>query len=150
MECERDTANFVRRLEAARESHPQPAPTTKPIGQEMVEAINRLAKAKHPIEQKRELANLIMARVHCPGFHRAEAEKAAAYVLEPATGQPALPMAVLSSLLDELDQADAKGQVSPYINGKGGGRGKWFNGVLNTKRLPAFGISQRKKGVRRT
>ncbi len=34
-------------------------------------------KAKHPIEQKRELANLIIARVHCPGFHRAEAEKAA-------------------------------------------------------------------------
>src|SRR5262245_4017142 len=57
--------------------------------QQLVQASNRLEKGNHPIEQKKRLADYVYKRVRCPGLNRAEAEKAAGYVLEPAKGEAA-------------------------------------------------------------
>jgi hypothetical protein len=117
--------------------------------QSLVAAGERIEKAVHPVVVKRKLASVICSRVRCPGFQRAEAEKAAGYVLEPWPGEQPLPVEVIYILLDQLDEADRKEKVSPYVEGVGGGRGKWFVGVLKL-RLREYGITQRKKGVRRT
>jgi hypothetical protein len=149
---------FRRRAEERRKYH---RTTPKHVSDAVLQLLNQVAdridKGVHPIELKRRLANYVQNRVSCPGFHRAEAEKAAGYVLEPASGEPGLPMEVLGKLLDQLDEADAKGQVSEYVDEQtaletgepqGSGRGKWFVGVLK-RRLLQYGITQRKKGQKR-
>jgi hypothetical protein len=142
--------DFERRRERERALHRRG--TIKAIGDEVLAYLNgvvdRLESNVHPTELHRRLANAVQTRVHCRGFHRAEAEKAAGYVFFPATEEPALPIQVLLDVLDQLDAADRKGQVSQYVEGKGGGRGQWFNGILKI-RLRELGITQRKKGRRR-
>jgi hypothetical protein len=153
MDNKRNAEDFARRQVNERKKYRReaqlPDRASEAILQRLNQVADRIEKGSHPIEEKRKLATYVQSRVRCPGLHRAEAEKAAAYVLEPAPGEPSLPMKVLEQLLDQLDEADRKGKVSPYVEGVGGGRGGWFVGVLKL-RLREHGITQRKKGVRRT
>jgi hypothetical protein len=144
--------DFKRRRELERARHDKRVVVkhaSDAVLQSLVAAGERIEKQVHPVVVKRKLATVICSRVRCPGFQRAEAEKAAGYVLEPWPGEQPLPVEVIYKLLDQLDEADSKGKVSPYVEGVGGGRGKWFVGVLKL-RLKERGITQRKKGVRRS
>jgi hypothetical protein len=146
----RAAEDFTRRREQERRKYRNRAPkhVSDAVLQSLAALGERIEKQVHPLEIKRKLATVISARVRCQGFQRAEAEKAAGYVLEPWPGEQALPVEVIYRLLNQLDEADSKGKVSPYVEGVGGGRGKWFVGVLKL-RLREYGITQRKKGVRR-
>jgi hypothetical protein len=138
---ERDMNDFEtrRREEQAKFDRCAPKQIQEVALQSLNRAADRMEKAAHPIEQKRRLANTIRARVRCPHMAQVEAERAAEYVIFDG-----LPLEVMMQLLDELDEAERAGKVRPYIDGRGGGRGGWFVGVLKL-RLHSYGIAQRRK-----
>ena len=142
MVSERDAADFGRRRDAERASHNRKT-TTKQVSDAVLQSLNRAAdrieKGVHPLEAKQRLANCIVSRVKCPHFDRVCANRAAEYVIFDG-----LPLAVMGKLLDELDDADHRGKVREWEEGRGGGRGGWFNGVLKI-RLSAHNIPERKK-----
>lgn len=131
----------------AEERRKQEAKAPKHISPVMAEAAIRLAdvidKKANPTRRKHDLAIYIRSRVDCPHSHHVMAERAAEYVIFHG-----FPEELMGTLLDELDEAEEKKKVKPYIEGDGGGRGQWFYGVLN-KRVDTLGIPRiRNKGQR--
>jgi hypothetical protein len=125
---------LCRRQRIEQERVERESPKPKAMHEAVAAAVNHMAdrveKAQHPIEQKRRLANVIMDRVADPTMDRVIANRAAEYVVEDG-----LPIDVLMALLNELDEADRRGQLR-------GTRGSWFNGVLK-RRLRDHGIRER-------
>ncbi|MEX2171346.1 MAG: hypothetical protein WD851_18645 [Pirellulales bacterium] len=130
-------------LEALRVRQAYERKFPKHIGDVAAESLQRAAdkfeKAQNPFERKRVLAQQIKILVGCPHFGQVSANRAAEYVVFKG-----LPPEVMDALLEQLDLADKRGQVRPYVAGKGGGRGGWFNGVLKL-RLLEYGIKELKK-----
>lgn len=143
---ERDAINELnRRQERARAIEDKRDAATKPVSgaieQRLVQLINRFEQATDPKQKKLRLATFIKERVRCEHFHPVLAQVAAERVV-----YDGFPVAELYRVLDQLDAADTKGNVLPWIAGKGGGRGGWFVGIFNLRlRERGFSLLKAKK-----
>jgi hypothetical protein len=136
----RDLSDFEAKRQREIERVDREAPRPKSMDAVVAAAVNRWAdrvdKAQHPLQQKHELAQLVVKRVNDPGMARQLAEFAAAYVVDDG-----MPVDVLFAVLAELDEADRKGKIRTS-------RGQWFLAVVR-KRIAACGIPERGRNRRR-